>query len=212
MQHENPAPGSYLAWCIGLIDMGTQAHTFQGETSLSRDVRLVFELCGTTMTGKYNPDLKGKPFGVSTTCRQSLHKNSRLRALLEAWRGRKFSPEELQSFDPKKLLGKPARLTLVQSEDGSFVNIQSIAPVHKDELKSMPKRVNPLVYFSLDPEEFKPEVFEKLSEGTKKRISESPEYRALTSADQDHYIDAEPPEDLDQEPPLTNAPNADIPF
>lgn len=176
---ENPPPGTHLARCYALIDLGTQPHAWQGITRLSRDVRISFELPYARMTGKYNPEAKGKPFSVHVTAKQSLHENSRLRKLLEGWRGKKFDAETLSKFDPKKLLGQPCRLVLVESENGQYVNVDSIGPVSREEAKTIPKPFNPLVYFSLEPDEFDEATFELLTERTKLRIMQSPEYQRL---------------------------------
>jgi len=202
-QYENPPAGSHIARCIGLIDMGTQVHKgFQGgEDWTSRDVRIVFELPGEKMTGKFNPEMKGKPFGASIVVKQSLHPSAKLRKLLEGWRGSKFTPEAIERFDPRNLLDKPARLTLI--ENGDFVNVDSISPLAKGD--KCPKRINPLVFFSLDPEEFNQETFDKLSERLRAKIQKSPEWVALgNSSGEDPQPD--PPSDEGDPPSDDNQP------
>ena len=182
---ENPEPGSHIARCFAIIDLGTQQHSFGGEVWSSRDVRISFELPNERMTGKYNADVKGKPFASSVTLKQSLHPSSKMRKLLKSWRGRDFSKDELTTFEPKKLLGVPCRLTLVASPDGQYVNIDSIAPLGKGE--KCPKQVNPSVYFSLDPEEFSFDVFNTLGEKTRDKIAGSPEFKALEDGGSDEH-------------------------
>lgn len=174
---EQPEPGSHLARCISIIDLGMQQHSYAGETWSSRDVRLGFELPLELMSGEYNAALKGKPFGASLTLKQSLHPSSKMRKLLKSWRGRDFTKEELGAFAPKKLLGVACRLTLVESPDGQYVNIDSIAPVGKGE--KVPKQVNKSTFFSLDTAEFDMDVFNSLGEKTREKIAGSPTYRAL---------------------------------
>jgi hypothetical protein len=174
---ENPEPGSHIARCFAIIDLGTQQHSFNGEVWSSRDVRISFELPNEKMQGTYNADVKGKPFASSVTLKQSLHPSSKMRKLLKSWRGRDFTKEEVNAFAPKKLLGVPCRLTLVASQDGQYVNIDSIAPLGKGE--KCPKQVNPSVYFSLDPNEFNFEVFTTLGEKMREKIAGSPEFKAL---------------------------------
>jgi hypothetical protein len=174
---ENPPPGSHLARCIGLVDMGTQQHKgFQGQPDwASRDVRITFELPQTKMAGTYKPELKGKPFGVSLTVKQSLHASAKLRKLLRGWRGRDFTKEELATFDLQAILDKPCFLSLV--ENGDYVNIDGISALPKGQV--VPKRVNPLTYFSLDPAEFNAKSFSALGEKTQEKIKATPEYAAL---------------------------------
>lgn len=176
-QFENAPAGSHLARCYALIDLGTQVHSWQGETRTQRDVRLSFELPYAPMKGTYNAEVKGKPFSVHLTVKQSLHPKSTLRRYLEGWRGKKFDAQSVEEFNPKNLIGLPCRLSLI--ENGDYVNIDGIAPATKDEAKAMPKLINPSVFFALD-EDFSHDVFKQLHEKTREKIAQSPEYRQLT--------------------------------
>lgn len=178
-QFENPPAGSFIARCYSVVDMGTQQHSYQGETWGSRDVRITFELPGELMTGKYKPEFKGKPFSVSMTVKQSLHAKSKLRPMLESWRGKKFTSEEIAAYDPKKLVGVPCRLSLV--ENGDYVNISSISPLGRGE--KCPKQVNESVYLSLAPNEFDMDVFRTLTEKTQQKIEGTPEFMALMNGE-----------------------------
>lgn len=175
---EKPEPGSYLARCYSLIDLGTQQHAFNNEVWNSRDVRISFELPTELMKGIYQPELKGKPFAVHITVKQSLHPSAKLRGLLRGWRGRDFTKEELASFKPQKLIGVACRVVLVASATGEFINIDSVSPLSKGE--KCPKQVNPSVFFSLDPGEYDPNVLKSLSEKTQATIMTSPEYKLLS--------------------------------
>lgn len=204
-EFENPETGSHLARCIWLIDLGTQRHQYQGhEPWESRDVKIVFELPGQKMTGKFNPDVKGKPFAVSVTVKQSMHPSAKLRKYVEAWRGKAFAEGELEKFDPKNLLGKPARLNLVESDDGRYVNIDSIAKVTADEGKKMPKAINPPLYFSLDEKEFDEKAFARLPEGLRKKIALSPEFRAIMGEGGQNQGEP-PPGEPEGEPPVDDS-------
>lgn len=195
-QFENPPSGSHVARCYAVIDLGTQPHTWQGETKLSRDVRISFELPGELMEGKYNPEHKGKPFSVHLTAKQSLHPKARLRAVLAGWRGKDFTPEEAAAFDPRKLVGAACRVTLV--ENGDYVNIASISPLGKGE--KCPKAVNKGMFFSLEPDEFDLEVYNELGEKTREKIAASPEFKALEGGGTDaEGPQADPPEQHDDD-------------
>ena len=98
---------------------------------------------------------------------------------MKGWKGRDFKDKaECDAFDPKTLLGKACRITLV--ENGEYTNIESISPLDDDDKKKMPKQVNKSVFFSLEPDEFDKEVFESLGKSTQEKIAKSPEYVALT--------------------------------
>lgn len=201
-QYENPPPGSYIARCISLVDLGTQHHQgYQGrEGYTSRDVRIGFELPLKLMKGEFDDRMKGRPFGVSIICAMVLSANSRLKKLLSGWRGRAMTRDEIATFNPKSLLGKACRLQLVQN--GDYVNIDSIAPLSELEngqKETCPKQVNPSVFFSLEPNEFDSKVFSALGKKTQDKISQSPEFAALTGKDDSPVS---PPEGGDEPPPV----------
>ena len=178
MQFEEPKPGSHIAICFGLIDLGTQIHNFQDKTTHSRDLRILFELTGPKMVGKYREENKGKPFVVGVTCKQSLHPKANLRKLLVGWRGRDFTKEELAGFEIDVLVGKPVRLAMVQREERVWVD--GCSPVTKAEWAATKhKLVNAAVKLSLAEGEFDQSVFDSLSNGMREKIARSPEYAAL---------------------------------
>ncbi len=200
---EKAPSGSHLARCYALIDLGTQVHNFQGESRTQRDVRLSFELAHAKMTGQHNPENKGRPFSVHLTVKQSLHPMAKLRGLLEGWRGKKFDPESLRAFEPRKLVGLACRLSLI--ENGEFTNIDGISPATPEEVKAMGQMVNPPVFFALD-EDFKKDVYDKLHEKTREKIAQSPEYQQL--------VNPEAQGDPENEAPPTNEEASDdlVPF
>lgn len=176
-QFEQVPTGSHIARCYACIDLGTQPKSFNNEVHMERQVSIAFELPTVKMEGKYDPKAKGRPMMASRKFKQSLHQKANLRKFLEGWRGRAFKPGEAEQFDPKKLPGLPCRVNVVESQDGTRTFIDSIAPLGKGE--KIPKQINPSVYFSLDPEEFDPAVFDKLSNSMKEKIAKSPEFIAL---------------------------------
>lgn len=200
-QRENPPSGTHVARCIGIIDLGTQQTTFEGKTKSSRKVLIQWELPTCLMEGIYNPEHKGKPFAVSRRYTQSLATQATLRSDLESWRGRKFSPADLQSFDPKKLLGSACMLSMIESENGEYVNVDGISPVPKG--LDCPKATNPFKYLSLEPGEFDVAVFNNLGPKFQELITSSPEYqRLMQPSDAQVALPAEPHE----------AKSDDIPF
>lgn len=184
MQFENPPAGSHVARIYSLIDLGTHQHGYQGQTWSQRDVRISFELPTELMTGKFNAEVKGKPFAVHWNGKQSLHAKAKLRKLLEGIRGKAFDNEGIEKFDPRKLIGCACRVTLIESPDGQYVNIDSASPLAKTD--RCPKQVNPGVFFSLEPEEFDQAVFDKLGEKTREKIQASPEFAALSNEPSDN--------------------------
>jgi hypothetical protein len=103
-----PAPqGTHMAYCFGIYDLGTQTGSFNGKPKISKKLWLHFEL----MTEK---DAEGKPVVVGSFFPANLNgDNNSLRKMLEQWRGRQFTPEELKGFDLRNIVGKPCMVTII---------------------------------------------------------------------------------------------------
>lgn len=143
-----PAPaGTWIARCFRVIDMGEQPVEFQGERKLTPKLMLSWELLDEDTQRE-----DGTPMTVHKRYTASLHEKSRLRQDLEAWRGRSFTPEELQAFDVKKLAGAFALLGIVHQEKGEtiYANVASIMKPPKG--LPLPPGVNDLLTFDMaDP-------------------------------------------------------------
>lgn len=156
--------GTYVARCFKLIDTGTQTTTGQFGTKEQKKIMISWEL----LDGERMED--GKPYAVSQWYTASLHEKSQLRKDLEAWRGRKFTPEELEGFDLTKVLGQYCMIQIVHSNDGKYANVNAIMST-----KEKPTGVNPLVSFDIDNPDM--EVFKGLSENMQKKIAAAPEWQ-----------------------------------
>ena len=170
---EQPPVGTHVARCIKVIDIGTQKGEYQGKATSKRQCIIGFELPDELMTeGEY----AGKPFTVSKFYTASLGEKANLRKDLANWRGRDFTEAELQGFEAKNIIDKCCMLSLTEN-DKKKIRITGVMALPKG---STPKpRVNEITYFSLD--EFNQAAFDALSDGIKKMIADSPEYRAWTN-------------------------------
>lgn len=185
--YEQPEPGSYAGVCFKLIDLGTQTSEYQSKPNVKRKMVIAWEL---------DEKMKdGKPFIVQSFYTQSLHENATLRAHLEAWRGKPFTAEELQGFESKNLLGKACLLSLVKNDKGN-VRVGGVAKLPKGMTAHVCTHDN--VYFTMDPNEYDPKIYESLSDGFKKMIALSPEFRMITGAE--------------TIPAVTNDASEDVPF
>jgi hypothetical protein len=161
--------GTHAARCIRMIDLGTQEGEYQGKPNLRNQVLVMFELPNEMMDT--DPP---KPFIVSKFYTNSLGEKANLRKDLVTWRGRDFTPEELERFDLQAILGAPCLLSVVPKGNGKEgVKIAGVMKLPKGQ--EIPPSVNPPSAFWLD--EFDVEVFEGLSDGIKKIIQKSPEYQ-----------------------------------
>lgn len=169
-----PPLGTHLARCIRLIDIGTQTDKFEGKEMTKRKVIIGWEL-----PNEPNQDDDGKPFIATQFYVQSLHEKAKLRKHLTAWRGRDFTPEELNGFDAKNILDKPCIVNITESPESKKHVVGGVAGMMKGQ--SVPPRVHALVYFSLEPGEFDQAVFDSFSDAMKAMIEKSPEYKAIKS-------------------------------
>jgi hypothetical protein len=79
-----------------------------------------------------------KPYLVMRGFRLSLHEKSSLRPLLESWRGKKFSPEDLEGFDLERLIGVNCQVQIIHtvaSQGKTYANIQACVPAAKGASK-----------------------------------------------------------------------------
>lgn len=128
-----PIPqGTYLAVCYMLVDLGMQySEAFKKS---SRKVLIGWEVPEETIT----IDGEERPRNINKQYTASLNESASLRQDLAAWRGRDFTPEELEAFDLRNIVGTSCMINVVHKvkKDGkTFANIQSIMALPK----GMPK-------------------------------------------------------------------------
>lgn len=167
-------PGSYLARCCRLVDLGTQTTDYQGEAKTAHKVMCTFEI----LDSEARRD-DGEPFTLSKRYTMSLHEKAALRKELASWRGRDFTPEELRGFDLRNILGAVAFISVVETTKGdrTYANIASIMKAPKG--MQAPQGSEPLLYWSMS--EAKPawEVFAQLHPKLQAQIEASPEFAKL---------------------------------
>ena len=168
-----PEAGTFPARCVKLIDLGSQAATYEGETKIARKILIGFEI-----TDPDNRRDDGSPHIVTRRFSASLHPKAALRKFLEAWRGKPFSAAELAAFDLKVLLGQPCLLGIVHSEKGDrvYANLSSCMKLPKGFAADPGSE--PLVHFDLDAPDW--QVFAALSPRLAEQIAAAPEFARLS--------------------------------
>lgn len=172
---EQPPVGTHVAICTKVIDIGTQKSEYQGQATIKRQCIIGWELPNELMN---EGDYAGKPFTVSKFYTASLSEKANLRKDLANWRGRDFTEQELNGFESKNILGKACMLSLTKN-DKDKTRITGVMALPKGT--PVPAQVNQSLYFSLD--EFDQATFDGLSDGIKKLIQASPEYRRIINPD-----------------------------
>lgn len=164
--------GNHLAVCYEVLDLGTQDTTYKGETKPKHLIWIGWETPMESMED-------GRPFVIGRRYTLSSHENSALRRDLESWRGKAFTDEDFGTFPIESIIGKGCFLNVVHSENGdrTYANVQAVTGLPKGT--AVPEQSNESTYLSLDPEDFDPDVYAKLSERMRETIGKSPEFSSL---------------------------------
>lgn len=121
-----PAPaGAHAGVCVDVVDLGVLKVSWGGKEKQQHKVRIVWQI---------DEDREdGKPFQVSKRYTLSLHEKAALRKDLESWRGRAFTPNELEGFDLETLMGVAVLLNLIHNtRDGvTYANVASLMRLPK---------------------------------------------------------------------------------
>lgn len=168
-------PGTHVARCIGLIDLGTQRGEYKGDVVIREQVVVQWEVPGETIETDDGP----KPMIVSKFYTNSLSEKANLRADLEMWRGKQFTPEELGGFDLEAILGKTCLVTVIHNESGK-AKVMGITSLPKGT--TCPPAVNEPHAFWIDP--WDDAAFMALPKGFRKIIEQSKEFRAFAGIGQ----------------------------
>ena len=140
----DPVPeGMHHAVCYGLYDLGTQYNEKFNKNV--HQVLLVWELPDERISVEKEGEKKELLRSISKKYTLSLHEKAGLRKELEAWRGKSFTPEELQGFNLQALLKANCTLQVIHKHknDKTYANIQSIVPLMKNMPKKPPEPNNP---------------------------------------------------------------------
>lgn len=167
---ERAPEGNHIGICYQIIDLGMQKSVWNDKESWKHKVRIAWELPTELMED-------GRPFSVSKNYTASLSEKSNLRKNLESWRGRKFTPEELEGFDLANIIGKPCMVQVVHNESNGkiYANVETVASIPKGV--TAPAQVNESLVFDLEKDMDK---FDSLPDWLKERINTNP------PADVDH--------------------------
>lgn len=181
-------PGCHFAICNMVVDLGIQEVTFKGDTKQQHKVYLRWEVPDerVTWTDKEGNEKEG-PCSIGATYTLSLSEKSKLRPLLENWRGKLFTAQELRGFDITTIAGKCCQV-MVQHETGAdgktYAKVNGVMGTSKDQkerAKTAKSEVGVLV-FSLDEPD--PETHEKLPNWIKEKLADrvaAPTLKAATA-------------------------------
>lgn len=169
--------GLYPAVCYSLIDIGTQENTYQDKTNYQRKAILKFELLD-----EFDSD--EKRVVLSQIYNMSLSEMSKFRKHLKGWRGRDFTEEELNCFEPKNILGGNVILNVIISDKGRAI-IDGMARF-KDEAVPAQREEE---YFSFDNFSEGTSLPDYISEGIANIMYKSKEWKSLGDSSSRDNID-----------------------
>lgn len=116
-----PCPaGLHHAICAFVEDLGLEfSDAFQKEVH-----KIV--ICWEVNT----PMSDGRPYMISQRYTLSLSEKANLRKVLECWRGKAFTDQELEGFDVEKVKGKQCMLQIMHNTKGgkTYANIAAVLP------------------------------------------------------------------------------------
>lgn len=122
-------PGVHAAVCDMVINQGVQRGEWMGQEKNLEKVYLRFEVPKERVEYAKDGEHHNRPISIGLTLTNSLGEKANLRKLLESWRGRQFTPDELKNFDLTAILGKPCMITVEHKTKGdkTYANITAIA-------------------------------------------------------------------------------------
>lgn len=159
--------GVHVARCCRVIDCGTRVDPTFGKRR--RQAWIFWEL-PKVLRDNGEPQLIGKRYTLSH------NEKANLRADLESWYGQHFDDKALDDaggFDLEKLIGRPALINVLHSQDGKYANVASVMPVPKG--MDCPPAASPEIVFGFEP--YSAAVFETLSQGMQEYIKGSEEWQ-----------------------------------
>lgn len=204
-----PLPtGLHHSVCYGVVDLGTQPG---GQYDPRRQVAILWELPSVRIDIERDGKKVNLPRGIMAIYTLSLAVKSKMRPMLESWRGRPFTEEELSGFDLKALIGANCFLNVVHKAGTganvgrTFANVASVNPLPKGMQKLKPE--NPVIYFSLDDCCETISVPPAMSEWLKAKILQSEEVQreARSRGELEHASHTQAPaseENLDEDVPF----------
>lgn len=161
--------GGFAVVCVDVIDLGEQVHVYKGKTKVNPRVALAF------VSGERRED--GELFVITKEFTNSDYETANLRVLLEQWRGKPYTQEQLDEGDglPLHLLaGQAGYMTVAHGQSKAnpgrtYAGIQSLIP--------LPKGLTPPVVDKYERAEYWAEKKKEYAEELRK-------YQAMTQAAQ----------------------------
>jgi hypothetical protein len=157
--------GAHVAICDQVIDLGIQDG---GQYDPRQKIYLRWQVPAERVSWEKDGKKLEGPAVIGRTLSLSLSEKSNLRPLLESWRGKPFTPQELKGFDIKAVLGAACMIQVTHEtgKDRQFAKVAAIMSLPRGTAK--PALEGEAMYF--DAETPNKAVFDKLSKWLKEKI------------------------------------------
>lgn len=123
----DPVPeGAHPAVCDMFVDLGLQETTGKFAGKVQHKIYLRWQIPSLRLSYEKDGQQIEGPMTIGSKFTLSLHEKSALRKLLQQWRGRAFTPEELKKFDVTTVVGKPCMISVSHSPregGGVYANV-----------------------------------------------------------------------------------------
>lgn len=123
----DPVPeGTHLAICDMFVDLGLQDSHFGAK----HKIYLRWQIPSLLLSYEKDGEKVEGPMSIGAQYTLSLSEKSNLRPMLQSWRGKAFTPDELKKFDVTTVLGKPCMITVThkpKQDGGVYANVGTVA-------------------------------------------------------------------------------------
>ena len=182
----DPVPeGSHLAVCDMFVDLGMQ----DGHFGAKHKIYLRWQIPALRLSYEKDGEKVEGPMSIGATYTLSLSEKSNLRPILQAWRGRAFTPDELKKFDVTTVLGAPCMITVThepKKDGGVYANVASVAKLPSGI--PAPALEGETILYDADNmdtfEKLRPWLQEKIKAQIIQRADDLPEQRTYNMADE----------------------------
>lgn len=127
----DPVPeGSHLAVCDLFVDLGQQETSYNGQSKVQHKIYLRWQIPSLRLSYEKDGVQHEGPMTIGSKFTLSLHEKAALRKVLQSWRGRAFTPDELKKFDVTTVLGAPCLITVTHTprdNGGVYANVGAVA-------------------------------------------------------------------------------------
>ena len=167
-----PEPQTTVARCYSLIDIGTIPNIYQGKLQGTvHKIFITWEL--PNLKGVFSDERGEEPFVVSEELTLSTKDNSNMAKLIAQWRGKPFTPQEEEEFDPTVMVGKTALIQIMHRTKKKFegqnlkeitnenTNLKLSSIMKRPRDMAIPDQINPTMIWDWEAIESGEEVFDK---------------------------------------------------